>query len=267
MTETKIDHPTADAWKSIARDPGYAHFVSIPERIIHCLNHFNIEADTTEIRQKLRAYYLFIGVTDEAIDSGELEMGEQILAHFRDEVFDLDLRAPRLCVVIDTLKQNIKREIHSEFMAKLDELYRTVVREHKATTINAYIQQRRIVGSLTAELSYLLIRPCLKRDEQKLLRFLRSVGAVGCLVDSVIDLRSDARRALISFKATASAFAMLLIRTLGEGLRITLRHPLLISLFVEAVVDNVRDRFRTTSRPAPRLVNSAEKEGVPSVVV
>ena len=266
MSETKIDHPNADAWKSIARDPGYAHFVNIPERIIHCLDYFNIEARLSEVRQKLCAYYLFIGVADEAIDSGDLEMGEHILAHFRDEVPDFDLRAPRLRVVIDTLKENIKREIHSEFMAKLDELYRSVVSEHRATTIKAYIEQRRIVGSLTAELSYLLIRPCLKRDEQKLLQFLRSVGAVGCLVDSVIDLRCDARRALISFPATPGAFAMLLIRTLGEGFRITIRHPLLISLFVEAVVDNVRDRFRTTSRPAPRLGNAAEKEGVPSVV-
>src|SRR2546425_11209382 len=159
------DRPTLEVWETIARDPRYAHFINIPERIIRCLDHFDVECKKEEVRRILRAYYLFIGVVDDAIDSGEIEMGEHILACFYDRVRSFDRQTSHVRVAIDLLKRSINGEIYPAALAKLDELYRAVVAERKATTIKAYVKQRRLVGSLTAELSYLLIRPFLKREE------------------------------------------------------------------------------------------------------
>ena len=260
------DKAKLDGWETIARDPRYAHFVNIPGRIIRCLDYFKIKCNQAKVRRALRAYYLFIGVVDDAIDSGEIEMGQHILACFYDRVRAFDRRTSQVRVTIEVLKQNIDDEIRTRVLAKLDELYRAVIAEREAATIEAYVQQRRVVGSLTAELSYLLIRPFLQGDEPELRNFLRNVGAVGCLVDSMIDLRHDARLNLVSFTPTGGAFLILLIRTLTEGLRLSIRYPALLGLFIEAVVDNVRDRFRVRAPAAPRLVTSSGEEGVPSAI-
>ena len=67
------DKPTLELWETIARDPRYAHFINIPERIIHCLDHFGINYDRVEVTRRLRAYYLFIGVVDEVRGAGVVD--------------------------------------------------------------------------------------------------------------------------------------------------------------------------------------------------
>src|SRR5713101_8157293 len=106
MSETIADDRDLDrAYQAITRDPRYAHFINIPERIIRCLDYFGIACDRTEVRQRLRAYYLFIGVADEAIDAGKIEMGEHILARFHDRVPSFDQRTSRVGVATEVLKQ------------------------------------------------------------------------------------------------------------------------------------------------------------------
>ena len=171
-----------------------------------------------------------------------------------------------MSLVTEVLKQNISDEVYPLVVGKLHELYRAVVTERKAETIAAYIEQRKIVGLLTAELSHVLIRSFLEGEGSDFRRFLERVGAVGCLVDSVIDLRADAQLGLVFFKPTIGDFLKLLISTLREGLSVSMKHPALLGVFLEAVSDNVRDRFRVGPRPAPRFIASPGKEGVPSVV-
>src|SRR5712692_3362709 len=234
------------AYQAIARDPRYAHFINIPERIIRCLDHFGIACNPVEVSQRLRAYYLFIGVVDDAIDSGKLEIGKDILERFHARVpcFDDRTRASRVSLVTEVLKQDISDDVYPLVVGKLHELYQAVVTERKAETIAAYIEQRKVVGRLTAELSYVLIRPFLDGDTRNVGRFLKRVGAVGCLIDSVIDLRSDAQLGLVFFKPTIGDFLKLLMITLREGLSLSMEHAALLSVFLEAVSDNVRDRFR-----------------------
>jgi hypothetical protein len=255
------------AYRAIARDPKYAHFINIPERIIRCLDHFGITCNRIEVSERLRAYYLFIGVVDDAIDSGKLEIGKDILARFHNRVpcFDDRTRASPVSLVTEVLKQNIGDDDYPLVVAKLHELYRAIVTERKAETITAYIAQRKVVGRLTAQLSYVRIRSLLEGDIRNLRQFLERVGAVGCLVDSVIDLRADARLGLVSFKPTIGDFLKLLTSTLREGLSVSTKHPALLSVFLEAVSDNVWDRFRAGPRTAPRIITPG-KEGVPSVV-
>ena len=85
MPETIADACDLDlAYQAVARDPRYAHFINIPERIIRCLDYFQLACNRIEVSQRLRAYYLFIGVVDDRIDRGELEIGKDILDHFND---------------------------------------------------------------------------------------------------------------------------------------------------------------------------------------
>jgi hypothetical protein len=269
MTETIAHHRDFDrAYQAVARDPGYAHFINIPERIVRCLDHFGITCNRIEVGQRLRAYYLFIGVVDDAIDSGNLGIGKDILERFHNRApcFDDRTRESAVSLVTEVLKQNISDEAYPLVVAKLHGLYRAIVAERKAETITAYIAQRKVVGRLTAELSYVRIRSLLEGDVRNFRRFLKRVGAVGCLVDSVIDLRADARLGLVSFKPTPGDFLKLLINTLREGLTVSMKHPALLGIFLEAVRDNLRDRFRAGPQPAPRFIASSGKEGVPSVV-
>ena len=268
MPETIADDLDLDlAYQAIARDPGYAHFINIPERIIRCLDYFHIACSRIEVRQRLRAYYLFIGVVDDAIDSGKLEIGRDILDRFQHRVpcSDDRTRASRISLVTEVLKRNISDAVYPEVVSKLRELYLAVAAERKAEKITAYTEQRKAVGRLTAELSYVLIRSFLEGDSRDFRSFLERVGAVGCLVDSVIDLRADTRLGLVSFSPTISDFLKLLTSTLREGLNVSMKHPALLGVFLEAVSDNVRDRFRAP-RSATRFVTAPGKEGVPSVV-
>src|SRR5260370_14679415 len=99
----------------------------------------------------------------------------------------------------------------------------TVAAERKAEKITAYIEQRKAVGCLTAELSYVLIRSFLEGNCRDFRSFLERVGAVGCLVDSVIDLREDTRLGLVSFNPTISDFLQLLTSTLREVLHVSMK--------------------------------------------
>ena len=269
MPETIADACDLDlAYQAIARDPRYTHFINIPERIIRCLDHFGLACNRIEVRQKLRAYYLFIGVVDDAIDAGKLEIGKDILErfHVRAPCYDDRTRASRVNLVTEVLKGDISDEVYPLAQATLQELYRAIVTERRAETMATYVEQRKLVGRLTADLSYVLIGSLLEGDGRSLRRFLKRVGAVGCLVDSVIDLRADARLGLVSFQPTFSDFLALLVATLREGLSVSAKHPALLGVFLEAVSDNVRDRFRVGRPPAPRFIASSGKAGVPSVV-
>jgi hypothetical protein len=138
-------------------------------------------------------------------------------------------------------------------MDKLRTLYEEVVSERRATLIDSYIGHRKSVGALTAELSYLLIRSALGCDHQGLREFMTQVGAIGCLIDSLIDLNRDHRLGLLGFDPGFKDYARLIVSIGRNGLRILFRHPRLCGLFFHAVADNLRDPFRA----APTLPRSS----------
>jgi hypothetical protein len=268
MPETIADDRDLDlAYQAIARDPKYAHFINIPERIIRCLDYFGIACNPVEVRQRLRSYYLFIGVVDEAIDSSRLEIGKHVLDRFHNQVpcFDDRTLVSRVGLVTEVLKRDIKEGVYQKALTKLRELYGAVAKERKAETIAAYIEQRKVVGHLTAELSYVLIRSFLEDESSEFFGFLGRVGAVGCLVDSAIDLSSDAHLGLLAFNPTMGDRLELLFSTISEGLIVSMKYPALLPLFLEAVMDNVRDRFRFSAQVKPRFTASPAKGSVPSV--
>lgn len=236
-------------YQAIASDPKYKHFVRIPDRIIRCIDYFDIACDHLVTRARLQAYYLFIGVVDDAIDSGQIGTGRLVLDYLSTPLplFDEAVRRSRVRLITEILKGQASDETYPVMVAKLQDLYEEVVRERAATSIDSYIEHRKSVGALTAELSYVLVRPALlpeRGDHEALCRFMKEVGAIGCLVDSLIDLRADRRLGLLGFKSRISDYARLTVDILRDGLRVSLKHPGLGGLFLQAIGDNVQDRFR-----------------------
>lgn len=261
----RISREVADAYQAVAGDPRYAHFVNIPDRIIRCLNYFGIPGDREPIRTCLHSYYLFIGVVDNAIDNGELTSGKHVLDHLASRTPPAGEPESTVLLVTEVLKYQIPEHCRTFFWDKLQALYQQVLNERAVTTIDTYIDCRITVGSLTAELSYLLIRPHLDAESEVLCRLMKQVGAVGCLVDSLIDLKSDYGLGLLAFTPTPARYVKLMSRTIRLGLRITLTHPLLSLLFLQAIFDNVRDRLRNQRCVDGRALVSNEKDQAASV--
>jgi hypothetical protein len=234
------------AYEAVARDPKYQHFVHIPDRILQCLDYFGVACDREVARTRLHAYYLFIGVVDDAIDSGMMDSGGFILERLSKPSprFDEETNRSSVKLVTEVLKCVVDNETHPLMMTRLRELYAEVVNERTATSIESYLNHRKSVGTLTAELSYLLIRPSLSGGHEPLCRFMKQVGAIGCLVDSLIDLSADRRLGLLGFKPGVRDYVQLITCILRDGLRVSLKHPDLFKLFLQAIVDNVHDRFR-----------------------
>lgn len=251
------------AYHDLGDDPKYHHFVRIPDRIIQCVDYFGIECDRVATRARLHAYYLFIGVVDDAIDSGQIDTGRLILDYLSTRVplFDETVRRSRVKLITEILKCQADEETYPLMLNKLRELYAAVVRERSATSIESYLEQRRSVGALTAEISYLLIRPGLSGEHERLGRLMKQVGAIGCLVDSLIDLSADHRIGLVSFKPGIMDYGKLISSILRDGLRVSLRHPRLAGLFLRAIGDNVQDRFRAGRKPPqPSFVSDRKAE-------
>ena len=229
--------------QQIARSPKYQHFVNIPGRIIRCLDYLGIAGDRELIKNRLQAYYLFIGVVDEAIDSEGLGIGAEVLEYLtsRDSPGDRLRKYSIVTAVTQLLKQQMDEDCRSLTGPAFRRLYQEVLAERAATSIDSYLDCRSAVGSVTAELSFLLIRPLLQNDSSALQRLMREVGTVGCLIDSLLDLGSDYRLGLLSFKPAPISYLKLLGRTVYVGSGILLRHPRLCFLFWEAMRDNIRD--------------------------
>jgi hypothetical protein len=256
------------AYRDLADLPKYQHFVRIPDRIIQCIGYFGIACDHTAVRARLHAYYLFIGVVDDAIDSGRIDAGKSILAYLstRAPMFDEQASRSSVRLMTEILKSQASDKTYPVMMDKLRELYQEVVSERGATSIDSYIGHRESVGALTAELSYLLIRPDLGDNSEELCDFMKQVGAIGCLVDSVIDLSADHRLGLLGFKPGAMAYTKLIIGIVRDGLRVSLKHLGLSGLFVRAIVDNVRDRLRADRKVPQHSFVSDRKDEAASVV-
>lgn len=243
---TRSDRTIATGYQAVANDPKYRHFIRIPKRIIRCLDYFGVNCDQVIVQRRLRAYYLFIGVIDHAIDSGQANVAQVVLRQLdlRNRQVGKSLDTSEIVLATERLKNEMPDEISSEMLNLFRALSETVEKERTAASMAEYIEVRKRVGQLTARLSYVLIRPLLLRESSDICHFMERVGEIGCLVDSVIDLREDANRGLLGFQSTTLDFIRLLTRTFKTGASLSINYPRLFGLFLEAVADNVLDRFR-----------------------
>jgi len=249
-----------ERYRRIARDFRYQHFVRIAPRIVRCLDHLRIEFDRMRVSELLQAYYLFIGVIDEALDSGSLSLGDRILEQF-DRPASESLEhtdSSNVEFMTEVLRNCVCDENRSSISAGLAELYCEVLGEQTAILIDTYIEHRKVIGARTAELSYRLIQNLLTGETDRVCRLMIQVGKVGCLIDSVIDLGFDWRSGLLSFKPSLLDRVRLIACALREGMVTLLCYPSLTDLFVAAVADNIGDRFR--ARHAQLPLDEAERK-------
>ncbi|MEK6336131.1 MAG: hypothetical protein AABM67_14465 [Acidobacteriota bacterium] len=248
-------------YRELAANPKYQHFTRIPDRIIQCIDHFRIPCDREAVSDRLHEYYLFIGVVDDAIDSSRLETGRLVLDYLnRATVLSGDeVGRSKLELISEVLKHHISDTVHSPMMNQFRELYHEVISERCANEIGSFIEHRQKVGSLTAELSFTLIQPHLGHGYERLPEFMKQVGALGCLIDSLIDLNKDRRQGLLGFDPKARDLVTLANRILRDGMQLSLRNPRLCGLFLQAIVDNLRDRFRAERDVAPPAFVSERK--------
>jgi hypothetical protein len=242
LTNSKLDSgPGLQVrYQVIASDKKFRHFVRIPDRIGRCLDRFGISFERDEVLERLRLFYLFIAVVDDAIDSGPIEIGKDVIAQLDGRTF-ISGRHTDVSAMTELLRPHVNGD--PLFLDKLSQLYRAAISERAAGTMTEYIGERENVGRLTAELSYLLVRSSLKDTNRDFAKFMQAVGAAGCLVDSLIDLSSDRRFGLLGFTPRLIDYAKLARVTLGYGLRLAFRHPRVADLFFQAVIDNILDRI------------------------
>jgi hypothetical protein len=240
----------AQRYDAVVKDAKYFQFANIPDRIIRCLELVATIRQTETMRARLLAYSLFIGVVDDEVELAGSEIGDQLLNRLANPLsfFDEAAQISKAHFMTEILKQHIGPEVHEEVLARFRDLHRTNLSERTARTVKTYIGQRKSVGRLTAEISYLLIRDCVSFEAIDCCRLMKEVGAVGCLLDSVIDTRTDQRSGNISFRPTLIDFLVLSLATFVAGLRIILKYPRMLSLFWEGMRDNFKDRKRLPAR-------------------
>ncbi len=260
-TATTADPLRADAtirrlYRAISANPRYAHYVHIPRRISKCIDYFRVAYDRPATEATLHAYYLFIGIADDALDGTGLDAGEEILRRLRFPFprFDEETKHCSLKLVTEIFKSHIAPHAYPIVLSKLEDLYDAVLQEQQASAPCDYIRARRLVGHLTADISYLLIEPHLQTNHQALRSFFTEVGELGCLIDSLIDLRADHRHNLLNFHPSLKAHLQLTTHISTDGLRLLIKRPRLLNVFLDAARDNLQDHFR---RPNPRLATAS----------
>ena len=165
----------------------------------------------------------------------------------------------------EILKLHICPRSYPVIIDKLRKLSEEVVRERDATTIASYIHHRNSVGSLTAELSYLLICPALTGDSERLCDFMKQVGAIGCLIDSLIDLHKDRRLGLLAFQPTIKDYSRLVVTILRDGSKLSIKHSRLFPLFLRSILDNLIDPIRSERPSLTKPFVAEREEGARSV--
>src|SRR5262249_5109848 len=157
------------------------------------LDSFQIDFDRDIVLERLLSHYLFIAIVDDAIDSGEEGAAPTVFQCFGDGIRQAHefSRFSDVMIVTEVLKSQIDADHRPQMLRLLRRAHSEVIGESMATSIGEYIKHRKALGRATAKQSYLLIRASLKGPNRKLCRMMEEIGAVGCLIDSVIDLRQD----------------------------------------------------------------------------
>jgi hypothetical protein len=216
--------------------PCFQHYVRIPDRICSSLDFFDQSYDRINVHEILKTFYLFIGIVDHAMDTISISIASDVLQQLKQPASFSETVPHKLAT--ELLKSHINANVYDLVLDRFSQLCEAVFHERCSRTISEYIQQRKTIGYLTAEISYLLIMPFLHERHSEVRDFFCKVGTAGCLVDSLIDLRSDYQKGLINFRP---AYLKVFVQAVVIGLPLLCRYPKLISIFYDAVLDNCRD--------------------------
>ena len=234
----------AALYAQLEQDVRFRHYVQIPDHICGSLKYFPVEFDYQAVHDRLYAYYFYIGVVDDVIDRGEVDEGQSVLKQLIQTVHDPTIVWPPtpVSVVTERLAAYLNGDLGIQVLATFEQLHEAAIGERKATSLARHVMHRRAVGRLTAQVSYLLIEPLLHGAGHVIGPFMRSVGDVGCLIDSTIDFRSDASNGLLGFRPTIASHLSMASRALFGGAAVLAQHPQLAMVFLNSIYVNLRDR-------------------------
>lgn len=226
----------------ISSHPCFKHYINIPDRICSSLDFFDKGYNRTSVHEILKSFYLFIGIVDHAMDSISISIASDILQQLKQpsSFSESTLEVPHQ-LATEVLKLNIHPAVYNAVLDRFSDLCDAVFHEQCTKKISGYIRFRKRIGFLTAEISYLLIEPYLTAPNPEILKFFCKVGEAGCLVDSLIDLRSDCRKGLTNFTPNFNSYLKVMFHVAATGAPLLCRYPELIQIFCEAVIDNCRD--------------------------
>src|SRR5262245_2081016 len=103
----KVTADDGDGFLRLAGEARYRHFVRIPARIIRCLDYFQVSCDRDAAAGILRRYYLFIGVIDHAIDSGNSGTAALVFQHLARENLESHSELSDVALITEHLKHQI----------------------------------------------------------------------------------------------------------------------------------------------------------------
>lgn len=229
---------------ALTGDRRYGHYLRIPERICRSLDLFRVRYHRAATRRKLRCYYLFIGVVDDGMDLIDSSNGLKVLRRLQTlaPMWDVEATRDRCAAVTELLKAQLEPSIATRMARRLRTLHAAVMAERQAPSLREFVRSRRLVGRLTADLSYLMIEPCLEQPNSSVRNFLRRVGAVGCLIDSVVDARADFESGHQRLPPRFWGRFLLTLCAVRWGLPLIAAHPRAAGLFLQAAIDTLLDR-------------------------
>lgn len=234
----------AALYAELEKDPRFAHYIQIPGHIAGSLSYFPVEFDYNQVHARLFAYYFYIGVVDDVIDRAEMQEGLEVLNQLVQTIREPAVTWPPtpVSVVTEKLATFITPDLSDQVLSTFEKLHRAVVGERESKNLAQHVMHRRAVGRLTAQVSFLLIEPLLRGKPEVIGPFMRSVGDVGCLIDSTIDYRSDAANGLLGFHTTSAAHFSIATRALFGGAGVLMRYPQMALVFLNSIYVNLRDR-------------------------
>lgn len=234
----------AALYAELEKDPRFAHYIQIPGHIAGALSYFPVKFDYNQVHERLFAYYFYIGVVDDVIDRAEMQEGLEVLNRLVQTIREPAVTWPPtpVSVVTERLASFITPDLAERVLITFEKLHQAVVGERESRNLAQHVMYRRAVGRLTAQVSFLLVEPLLRGRPEVIGPFMRSVGDVGCLIDSTIDYCSDARNGLLGFNATPAAHFSIATRALFGGASVLMRYPQMARVFLNSIYVNLRDR-------------------------
>jgi hypothetical protein len=224
--------------EQLVMEDRFAEYRSLCARFTTLLDYFNINYNKEKVRKKIGVFSIWLKLMDDLMESEDI--GERILIQLRDKEVHLDekkLEEPD-SFFTELFKQQIEPQSYDTIISDLDVLYQSAVKEDNSQTIDEYISNCRVVGSLTGEVLYKIVQPDLSGNSEEFRTFFRDLGTLVELADSCWDIRKD--RSNLKFNIGLQETLKLYTVTAIEGLKMFKKYPKMSIEFIRSVKRNLR---------------------------
>lgn len=242
------DTQKSQAQKNISlllQDEKYAPYLKIADKVPHFLDYFQMDYDKQGVKTSLSLYFLWLKCIDEELDTGDEHIGEQVKQNLLNSQPNIteEIIASTPLLLSEVLKVQTTPATYHHLLENLHELYDSTLSEKTAPSMSQYIYQRKKSGILTAQGAFIMMEPHLLTHNHKFVSFFQQLGALGNIVDSVVDLRNDIHSQTYSFHVTFLDVVQLYTQTSKDAIKVILQHPRLVKQFSKSAVNVLKNSF------------------------